>query len=77
MFVRLQEAHSRPKDCPMRSSRLRYHGFTNAMRDSWLGHLWLVETDCTIPFGLLNHVVNHLASPIGIYGPFIESTNQA
>lgn len=72
MFVRLHEAHDRAKHCPMRSSTLRTRGFTTGQRDSWLGHLWLAGASCDVPSALCDQVVNHLASVIGVYGPFVK-----
>ena len=75
MFKRLQVGHQRAKNCPMRSKQLRGAQFTTAQRDSWLGHLWYAGEECKIP--MKDQIVQHLATIIGFYGPFVEADNQA
>ncbi|CAB9504560.1 expressed unknown protein [Seminavis robusta] len=77
MFRRLQEGHTRAKQCPMRSKRLQGRGFTTAQRNSWLGHLWLAGKESSIPPKLNDQVVQHLATLIGFYGPFVEANSKA
>ena len=75
MFGRLQVAHVRAKECPMRSKALRAGGFTTAQRDSWLGHLWLAGEECQI--STKSRIVQHLATLMGFYGPFIDADYEA
>ena len=75
MFRRLQVGHVRAKGCPMRSKALRGGGFTTAQRDSWLGHLWLAGEECQIP--MKNRIVRHLATLMGVYGPFVDADYEA
>ena len=72
IFQHLEESHQRAKHCPMRSLRLRGKGFTVSQRNSWLGHLWLAGKDCNIPISQRDGVVLHLATLIGMYGPFVN-----
>ena len=75
LHKRLMSGHQRAKNCPMRSKKLRGHGFTTAQRDSWLGHLWYAGEECEIP--LKDQIVQHLAAVIGLYGPFVKDDNKA
>lgn len=77
MFQRLQEGHVRAKRCPMRSKNLRGLGFTTAQRDSWLGHLWYAGEECKIPGAMKERIVQHLATLMGLYGPFVNSDYEA
>lgn len=76
-FRRLQEGHQRAKKCPMRSKNLVGHGFTTAQRNSWLGHLWYAGKECQIPLDLNDQIVQHLATLMGFYGPFVETEYEA
>ena len=75
-FHRLQVGHQRAKNCPMRSKNLRGCGFTTGQRDSWLGHLWLAGEELELP-PLKDDIVHHLATLIGVYGPFVNSEYEA
>ena len=76
-FRRLAEGHQRAKKCPMRSHNLRGAGFTTGQRDSWLGHLWYAGKECGVPLELNDQIVNHLATLMGLYGPFVDTEYEA
>ena len=73
MFHVLQVSHQRAKGCPMRSRSLQGRGFTVDQRDSWLGHLWYAGEECSVPSKLRDHIVLHLGTAIGLYGPFVKN----
>ena len=73
MFHRLSVSHQRAKSCPMRSSNCQHGQFTKDQRDSWLGHLYLAGQECEVPQTMVEGVTNHLATVIGVYGPFREA----
>jgi truncated hemoglobin YjbI len=76
-FHRIQKGHQRAKQCPMRSKPLRGRGFTTGQRDSWLGHLWYAGEKCGVPLEVNDQVVHHLATLIGLYGPFVDTEYEA
>jgi truncated hemoglobin YjbI len=75
MFARLKVGHQRAKKCPMRSKNLRGNGFTTGQRNSWLGHLWYAGEECDIP--MKDQIVQHLATLMGSYGPFVDTEYEA
>ena len=77
VFQRLQEGHQRAKKCPMRSKKLRGGSFTTAQRDSWLGHLWYAGEECGIQVPVRDGIVQHIATVIDLYGPFVQDDQYA